>query len=155
MFNLTCSICLYWWILIYSTKFTFQILDAFCLWWPPQWYIHCSLNSDWTTDLEQPTSAGTGYVLKTCYHSTSIIFAYALCTAKCEWVAVHVHQSTSTIHLLGILPYCRKINQKKYVSLRLRMQNAVPAQPCVGKLGISLVLLNFLHCNFRLWLKTT
>ena len=36
-----------------------------------------------------------------------------------------------------------------YVSLHLRMQNAVPAQPCVGKLEISLVLLNFLHCNFR------
>ena len=42
-----------------------------------------------------------------------------------------------------------------YVSLRLRVQNAVPAQPCVGKLGISLVLLNFLHCNFRLWFKTS
>ena len=42
----------------------------------------------------------------------------------------------------------------RYVSLRLRVQNAVPAQPCVGKLGISLVLLNFLHCNFRLWFKT-
>ena len=41
-----------------------------------------------------------------------------------------------------------------YVSLQLRVQNAVPAQPCVGKLGISLVLLNFLHCNFRLWFKT-
>ena len=41
-----------------------------------------------------------------------------------------------------------------YVSLRLRVQNAVPTQPCVGKLGISLVLLNFLHCNFRLWFKT-
>ena len=41
-----------------------------------------------------------------------------------------------------------------YVSLRLRMQNAVSAQPCVGKLGISLVLLNFLDCNFRLWLET-
>ena len=41
-----------------------------------------------------------------------------------------------------------------YVSLRLRVQNAVSAQPCVGKLGISLVLLNFLHCNFRLWFKT-
>ena len=36
-----------------------------------------------------------------------------------------------------------------YVSLRLRVQNAVPAQPCVGQLEISLVLLNFLHCNFR------
>ena len=41
-----------------------------------------------------------------------------------------------------------------YVSLRLRLQNAAPAQPCVGELGISLVLLNFLHCNFRLWFKT-
>ena len=41
-----------------------------------------------------------------------------------------------------------------YVSLQLLMQNAVSAQPCVGKLGISLVLLNFLHCNFRLWFKT-
>ena len=36
-----------------------------------------------------------------------------------------------------------------YVSLRLRVQNAVPTQPCVGQLEISLVLLNFLHCNFR------
>ena len=41
-----------------------------------------------------------------------------------------------------------------YVSLRLRVQNAVSAQPCVGKFRISLVLLNFLHCNFRLWFKT-
>ena len=41
-----------------------------------------------------------------------------------------------------------------YVSLRLCVQNAVPAQPCVGKLGISLVLMNFLLCNFRLWYKT-
>ena len=41
-----------------------------------------------------------------------------------------------------------------YVSLRLRMQNAVSAQPCVGKIRISLVLLNFLHCNFRLWFET-
>ena len=43
---------------------------------------------------------------------------------------------------------------KLYVSLRLRVQNAVPAQPCVGKIRISLVLLNFLHCNFRLWFET-
>ena len=33
------------------------------------------------------------------------------------------------------------------------MQNAVSAQPCVGKLRISLVLLNFLHCNFDCGLK--
>ena len=45
-------------------------------------------------------------------------------------------------------------SHKVIVSLHLRVQNAVPAQPCVGKLGISLVLLNFLHCNFRLWFKT-
>ena len=42
----------------------------------------------------------------------------------------------------------------KYVSLQLRVQNAVSAQPCVGKLEISLVLLNFLGCNFRLWFET-
>ena len=41
-----------------------------------------------------------------------------------------------------------------YVSLRLRVQNAVSPQPCVGKFRISLVLLNFLHCNFRLWFET-
>ena len=41
-----------------------------------------------------------------------------------------------------------------YVSLQLCVQNAVSAQPCVGKLGISLVLLNFLGCNFRLWFET-
>ena len=40
------------------------------------------------------------------------------------------------------------------VSLQLRVQNAVSAQPCVGKLEISLVLLNFLGCNFRLWFDT-
>ena len=41
-----------------------------------------------------------------------------------------------------------------YVSLQLSVQNVVSTQPCVGKLGISLVLLNFLGCNFRLWFKT-
>ena len=41
-----------------------------------------------------------------------------------------------------------------YVSLRVRVQNAVPAQPCVGKIRISLVLFNFLHCNFRSWFET-
>ena len=47
------------------------------------------------------------------------------------------------------------IEQNLYVSLRLCVQNAVSTQPCVGKFRISLVLLNFLHCNFRLWFKTT
>ena len=47
-----------------------------------------------------------------------------------------------------------KKDEITYVSLRLRVQNAVSAQPCVGKIRISLVLLNFLHCNFRLWFET-
>ena len=59
---------------------------------------------------------------------------------------------TATIKHQNIYPPIE--NAKAYVSLRLRVQNAVTAQPCVGKLGISLVLLNFLHCNFRLWFKT-
>ena len=50
--------------------------------------------------------------------------------------------------------YHMTYNTNTYVSLRLRVQNAVPAQPCVGKIRISLVLLNFLHCNFRLWFET-
>ena len=49
---------------------------------------------------------------------------------------------------------CRLKLLHVYVSLRLRVQNAVSPQPCVGKFQISLVLLNFLHCNFRLWFKT-
>ena len=63
-----------------------------------------------------------------------------------------VNQPIKTISLrLGKV----QINFKYiYVSLRLRVQNAVSAQPCVGKLGISLVLLNFLDCNFRLWFET-
>ena len=50
---------------------------------------------------------------------------------------------------------CTAINNSGiYVSLQLRVQNVVSAQPCVEKLGISLVLLNFLGCNFRLWFET-
>ena len=45
-------------------------------------------------------------------------------------------------------------NMFVYVSLQLSMQNVVSAQPCVGKLGLSLILLNFLGCNFTLWFKT-
>ena len=48
-----------------------------------------------------------------------------------------------------VLKYWLFFNKNAYVSLCLCVQNAVPAQPCVGKLEISLVLLNFLHCNFR------
>ena len=61
------------------------------------------------------------------------------------------HSKAKGIVTLVPLPKIDEI----YVSLRLHVQNAVPAQPCVGKLGISLVLLNFLHCNFRLWFKTS
>ena len=56
----------------------------------------------------------------------------------------------------SIINCSRNLNilSKIYVSLRLRVQNAVLAQPCVGNLEISLVLFNFLHCNLRLWFKT-
>ena len=50
--------------------------------------------------------------------------------------------------------YERNITSIIYVSLRLRVQNAVSPQPCVGKFRISLVLLTFLHGNFRLWFET-
>ena len=65
-----------------------------------------------------------------------------------NWKTSHV---TNLNLVQGILQ--QKIFNK-YVSLRLRVQNAVCAQPCVGKFRISLVLLNFLHCNFRLWFET-
>ena len=51
-------------------------------------------------------------------------------------------------------PKCLDTEGYTYISLQLRVQNAVSAQPCVGRLGISLVLLNFLGCNFRLWFET-
>ena len=58
-------------------------------------------------------------------------------------------------NLLILITPSMKMKWKVYVSLQLSVQNAVSAQPCVGKLGISLVLLNFLGCNCGLWLKTT
>ena len=54
-----------------------------------------------------------------------------------------------------LLQLTRNFQSHIYVSLQLNVQNALSAQPCVGKLGISLVLLNFLSCNCGLWLKTT
>ena len=63
-------------------------------------------------------------------------------------------QKQFNCHVYDVYLQQRMMHIYIYVSLRLRVQNAVPAQPCVGKLGISLVLLNFLHCNFRLWFKT-
>ena len=58
-------------------------------------------------------------------------------------------KSTETVRRFVIKRYCSgtilgvKNRVQGYVSLRLRVQNAVPAQPCVGQLEISLVLLNF------------
>ena len=43
-----------------------------------------------------------------------------------------------------------KLNIDIYVSLRLRVQNAVSPQPCVGKLGKSPLLLNFLVSTLRI-----
>ena len=73
------------------------------------------------------------------------------------------HRVSMVTGIVVLVWYLRSVNKLvkqsairtlPYVSLRLRVQNAVPAQPCVGKLGISLVLLNFLDCNFRLWFET-
>ena len=61
------------------------------------------------------------------------------------------------VEMLSKYPISEWLNRRWipiYVLLRLRVQNAVPAQPCVGKYWISLILLNFLHCNFRLWFRT-
>ena len=46
--------------------------------------------------------------------------------------------------LLAHLPFLLFL----YVRFQLNVQNAVSPQPCLRKLGISLVLLNFLGCNF-------
>ena len=82
------------------------------------------------------------------FHLT-LTFGYLVCycgdlSFKCEGFT-DVLLPTALLSKFWIIPY---------VSLRLRVQNAVSAQPCVGKLRISLVLLNFLHCNFRLWFET-
>ena len=47
-----------------------------------------------------------------------------------------------------------RIHYITYVSLQLLVKNVVSTEPCVGKMGISLVLLNFLDCKFRLWFET-
>ena len=54
----------------------------------------------------------------------------------------------------GIFRWEDATKDKQYVSLRLRVQNAVSPQPGVGQFRISLVLFNFLDCNFRLWFET-
>ena len=64
-------------------------------------------------------------------------------------------QNIHKLKLLLIFGIIHMIKLNTYVSLQLSVQNAVCAQPCVGKFRIFLVLLNFLHCNFRLWFETT
>ena len=51
-------------------------------------------------------------------------------------------------------PDYEEIYLEEYVRFQLLVENAVSAQPYVGKLGISLVLLNFLGCNFGWWFET-
>ena len=80
------------------------------------------------------------------------VLAYADYTKTFE---LHTYASTMG---LGAVLYQKQEDGKErviaYVSLQLRVQNAVSAQPSVGKFRISRVLLNFLHCNFRLWFET-
>ena len=76
-------------------------------------------------------------------------FHYQLIFAYVQQVSSYLKMNNSKDHIST-----QFIHRNLYVSLRLHVQNAVPTQPCVGKLGISLILLNFLHCNFRLWFKT-
>ena len=76
------------------------------------------------------------------------------CVNECVCVCVNICPAVHFSRSLCICFNADSICEFVYVSLRLRMQNAASAQPCVGKLGISLVLLNFLDCNFRLWLET-
>ena len=61
--------------------------------------------------------------------------------------SVGVHKRTKLVILALIV--------LSYVRFQLNVQNAVSAQPCVGKLGISHVLLNFLGCNFDWWFENT
>ena len=68
------------------------------------------------------------------------------------WQRIHLRQGNGYFTSQMILPFI-------YVSLCLRVQNAVSAQPCVGKFAdifIFMVLLNFLHCKlFRdYWFET-
>ena len=66
----------------------------------------------------------------------------------------NLNPSTSAKPVMNTSKFVDSNSRHRYVSLRSRVQNAVPAQPCVGKFRISLVLLNFLHCHFRLCFKT-
>ena len=46
---------------------------------------------------------------------------------------VYMNEGTITYSQTEILQIQSQFYSKLYVSLRLRVQNAVPAQPCVGK----------------------
>ena len=78
---------------------------------------------------------------------TSTIDFFILLVHK-QWLNHYVESQELQLRISSLVPLNR------YVSLRLRVHNAVSAQPCVGKFRISLVLLNFLHCNFRIWFET-
>ena len=59
----------------------------------------------------------------------------------------HIFIQSTITHTLPLVSPIIWINI--YVRFQLLVQNAVSAQPYVGKLLISHVLLNFLGCNFR------
>ena len=146
------------------------------LWWPQTWlhtpisFPSCSLWNSSSDDplcykeeklrhdgssqgwfrLRLPWIQETDIRSRCTYHSTKRLYFCSFClgiistdvllTGIIDFTLSHYHILTGHVYI--------------YVSLQLCVENAVSAQPCVGKFRISLVLLNFLHCNFRLWFKT-
>ena len=73
----------------------------------------------------------------------------------CRHCRYKTHPHISALNFLNIQPIFNP--QKVLESFSTIPSNTIcltSAQPCVGKLGISHVLLHFLGCNFRLWFET-
>ena len=106
------------------------------------WKSHQTLLKKLTTD-DKPSNKNDKLIEKRKWRDIGTVFGNVI-----EVAGVLKSQSrTHSVTGIPLYDFCHKIT-RIYVSLRLRVQNAAPAQPCVGKLGISLV------CNFRLWFKT-
>ena len=88
-------------------------------------------------------------ILSTARRATSTICHYLeLVGELCTYTLVHLQLPCgSCTHQANAHVVSPTLENNIYVSLQLSVQNAVSAQPCVGKLEISLVLLNFLDSN--------